>query len=335
MKIKNAETGYEMRNVDIKIESWPLKESVSITGYTFESLEVLVVLIEENGVVGRGEGCGVYYLGETCQSILEQAQRVKDKIEQGAGREELLRLLPHGGARNAVDCALWDLEAKLSGKNIMEIVGLAERETYTVTTIGIGTPNDMAEKARRISSRFIKVKLDGEQVLERLKAVREARPDAKIVIDANQGWSIEQLESLMADLVALEIEMIEQPLPRGRDADLQSFSSPINLCADESCLFSGELNEIAGRYHMVNIKLDKAGGLTEALIIAKKAKELGLKLMVGNMFGTSLSMAPSYVLAQLCDIVDLDGPLFLESDREFGLAYENGIVSGLTPKLWG
>tara|TARA_B100000035_G_scaffold43136_1_gene32223 strand:- start:3319 stop:4293 length:975 start_codon:yes stop_codon:yes gene_type:complete len=324
-----------MRQVEFVIESWPLIEPFVITGYTWTHCDVLVVSVTENGVTGRGEASGVYYLQETAQSIYQQALSIQEKLERGASRKQLQSLLPLGGARNAIDCALWDLEAKTTGKGIFGLTGIAAASVNTVNTVTIDAPEEMAQKAAAISAHQIKVKLSDEQPLQRITAVRNARPDADIVVDVNEGWSFAQLVDLAPQFKALGIKVIEQPLPRGEDDALEHYQSPIMLCADESCLDTSELDQVAERYQMVNIKLDKTGGLTEALDLAVRAKDKGMRLMVGNMTGTSLAMAPAYVIAQLCDFVDLDGALFLAADRAYPMSYERGVVSGLTTQLWG
>jgi len=324
-----------MPQVELLIESWPLLEPFVITGHTWTHCNVLIVSITENGVTGRGEATGVYYLDETAESIYQQVLGIQQKLEQGVSREQLQSLLPLGGARNAIDCALWDLEAKSSGRSIFGITGIPSSPVSTVNTVTIDTPKNMANKAAAITARQIKVKLDGEYPLQRITAVCNTRPDADIVVDVNEGWSFAQLVELAPQFKALGIKMIEQPLPRGEDDALEGYQSPIMLCADESCLDTSELEQAARRYQMVNIKLDKTGGLTEALNLARQAKDKGMTLMVGNMTGTSLAMAPAYVIAQLCDFVDLDGALFLLGDRSFPMNYENGIVTGLSSKLWG
>ena len=324
-----------MRKVSFAIESWPTKEPFSITGYTFTEARVLHVTLVENGCTGQGEATGVYYLNETADSMLAQASSIKTKLEQGTDRKALQTLLPRGGARNAIDCALWDLEAKQSGKTIWELTGITPTETITVNTVGIDTPQAMAAAANALSTPKIKVKLDGEKVIERIEAVRVVRPDAEIVVDVNQGWTFEQLKTFAPQFKTLGIAMIEQPLPRGKDHALEHYQSPIPLCADESCLDSNELEQAAQRYQIINIKLDKTGGLTEALKLARQAKEHGLELMVGNMLGTSLSMAPGFVIAQLCKFVDLDGALFLQEDRQPAMDYIGGQVSTPSSSLWG
>ena len=324
-----------MRHVKLAIESWPLLEPFVITGHTWTHCDVLIVSITENGITGRGEATGVYYLDETADSMYQQAAGIEQQLQQGISREQLQSLLPVGGARNAIDCALWDLEAKRSGQTIFELTGISSSPVNTVNTVTIDTPEQMAKKAAAITAHQIKVKLDAEQPLQRMTAVCNARPDADIVVDVNEGWSFQQLVELAPQFKTLGVKMIEQPLPRGEDDALEDYQSPIMLCADESCLDTSELAQAARRYQMVNIKLDKTGGLTEALNLARQAKDLGMTLMVGNMTGTSLAMAPAFVIAQLCDFIDLDGALFLAADRPNPMRYEQGVVSGLTTQLWG
>ena len=324
-----------MREVEFSIEKWPFVEPFVITGHTFNDSSVLHVRISEDGHTGCGEAAGVYYLDESAESMMNQALQVKAAIESGCTRHELLKLLPAGGARNAIDCALWDLEAKMTGQSIWALTGIEQGDVLTVNTLSIDSPEIMAQKAQNLDTKQIKIKLDAELPLERLFAIRRARPDAKLVVDVNQGWSFEQLVDLAPKFKELGVVMIEQPLQRGADELLESYVSPVPLCADESCLDTNEFAQAAKRYQMINIKLDKTGGLTEALALAKLASSHGLGLMVGNMLGTSLAMAPAFVVAQLCDLVDLDGPLVLKADRQPSLSYTNGIVSGLSPELWG
>jgi L-alanine-DL-glutamate epimerase-like enolase superfamily enzyme len=248
-----------------------------------------------------------------------------------------LELLPAGGARNAIDCALWDLKAKQSGKTVWELTGIDPKPVTTVFTIGLEeTPEAMAQKAAAAAEYpVLKIKLNSDKPLERLVAIRKARPDAELVVDVNQGWNFELLQDVLPRCVDLDLRMIEQPLPRGADEVLDNFESPIMLAADESCLDTGELDAAAERYGMINIKLDKTGGLTEALRLAKAARRKGCMLMVGNMMGTSLSMAPSFVIAQLCDFVDIDGPLLLKYDYPLGMVYKSGVVEIFSSTFWG
>ena len=323
------------REMTCSTEAWEFREPFTITGYTFTRADLLVVTISEGGKSGRGEGAGVYYLAETAASMLAIAKSVQDAIEAGADRERLRELLPPGGARNAIDCALWDLEAKLNETTIWELTGIVPAETRSVVTIGIGTPEQMASAARRLDNPLIKVKLDGVTPVERIAAIRAARPDAELVVDVNQGWTFEELVEFAPRLADLGVAMIEQPLPRGGDEALEGYRAPLPLCADESCRCASEFEQAAHRYQMINIKLDKCGGLTEALELAQLARERGVGLMVGNMMGTSLAMAPGFVIAQLCRYVDLDGALFLARDREHPMTFNRGVVAAPTRELWG
>ncbi len=306
-----------------------------ISGHTFETVDLLTVSLFEHGCRGRGEATGVYYLDENGQSMLDDIERVRAEIESGVDRHQLRELMPAGGARNAIDCALWDLEAKQKGQTIWQLTNIVPGVTRSVMTVGIDAPAKMGEMARSLDSTRIKVKLDGELVLERIRAVRDARPDAEIVVDVNQGWSFDQLVEFAPEFEKIGIAMIEQPLPRGGDAALEDYDPPLPLCADESCLGVSEFEQAARRYQMINIKLDKTGGLTEALELVGLAEARGIELMVGNMVGTSLAMAPGYVVAQHCLFVDLDGALFLEHDCENGMTWDHGVLSPPTPELWG
>ena len=322
---------------NLHITDWALSQPFRISGHEWLNSRCLVVQLAKDGFTGRGEAQGVFYLDETAESILEQAHAVASEIRNGISRQELQQLLPAGGARNAIDCAMWDLECKMSGKTIWQLTGIDPKPVTTVFTIGLeSSPDAMAAKAAAAADApILKIKLDGHMPYEKLAAIRAARPDAELVVDANQGWDFELLKEVLPKCVSLDLAMIEQPLARGGDKVLEGFESPIILAADESCLHRGELEAAARRYSMINIKLDKTGGLTEGLLLAKAAKQKGCKLMVGNMVGTSLSMAPSFVLAQLCDFVDIDGPLLLKYDQPFALKYANGVVNGFTPELWG
>lgn len=325
-------------SLSVHTERWAYQRIFRITGHTFDAANVLVVSISDGLHVGHGAcSLGIYYLGETLESMEAQVMSVKVAIEAGLSREALLELLPRGGARNAIDCALWDLEAKSSGESIWTLTGIQQAPVQTVYTIGIeSTPALMAEHAREVDDRpLLKIKLDGEQPVERVAAIRQARPDATLLIDANQAWTLEQLTEVAPKLADLNVDMIEQPLPRGADEELEGYQSPILLCADESCLDRSELGDMLNRYHMINVKLDKTGGLTEALLLAEAVEGEGLSLMVGNMGGTSLCMAPGMVVAQKCRYVDLDGPLLLKGDQLPGLAFEGADVGPLKPVVWG
>lgn len=324
-------------SVSIERVSIPLHEPLVITGHSFSHLNTVWVRLERDGAVGRGEGTGSYYLGENQDSIVQVIEGVASALHADVTREELQELLPPGGARNAVDCALWDLECKLAGESIWQRLGITPHELTTVATIGVGTAKDMAAHATRWESYpHLKIKLSADSPVEKLRAIRGARPDATVVVDANQGWTFAELQQFLPALVELDIAMIEQPLPRGADHELSGFESPIPVGADESCLSMAEFEDAADKYDVINIKLDKCGGLTEALSMVQAAQERGKRLMVGNMTGSSLSMAPSFVVGQSCEFVDIDGPLLLEHDISHGLRYTSqGQVSPPDSELWG
>jgi L-Ala-D/L-Glu epimerase len=323
--------------IGIHIERWPTIRPFRIAGKTWDYFESVVVELEDDRVVGRGEALGVFYLDETADRLVAQINEQSACIREDIDRKKLQFLLPAGGARNAIDCALWDLEAKASGCSVWDIAGVTPRPLETVFTIGIEeTPHEMAAKAAAATAYgLLKVKLDGIKPAERLEAIRRARPDARIVVDANQGWTFNQLVELAPTFANLGVQMIEQPLRRGSDAELQHFESPVPLCADESCLHLGEIEQAALRYDWINIKLDKTGGLTHALALAQAARSLGLEVMVGSMGGSSLAMAPSFVAGCLADLVDIDGPLLQQSDRIPGLVYDGGWVSVFQRNVWG
>ncbi|MBV7257126.1 dipeptide epimerase [Pacificimonas sp. WHA3] len=323
-------------NISFHTEEWPVKKPLVITGHKFNEHHAFVAEVESGGFVGRGESFGVYYLGETSRTLALQAESFLDDFSGDMTREAVHQSLPAGGLRNALDCALWDLAAKKAGKRAWELARIELAPVETVYTIGIDTIAAMADDARRKSNqRILKVKLNDDQPVERLQAIRDARPDAEIVVDANQGWNIGSLERYLPQLEKMKIAMIEQPLPRGGDQDLNGHAYPIRICADESFLTFGDLDYAAERYQMLNIKLDKAGGLTEGLRIAREAKARGIDLMVGSMGGTSLAMAPAYIVAQFCEFVDIDGPLLAKYDRQPGMVYDNGMVSPPRAQLWG
>jgi L-alanine-DL-glutamate epimerase-like enolase superfamily enzyme len=323
--------------LSVHIERWPTVRPFRISGKTWDHFDSVVVELEQDGVIGRGEALGVYYLDETAETMLAQISQKSQAILSDIGRAALQGLLPAGGARNAVDCALWDLEAKSSGRSIWDLSGVKPKKLETVFTIGIEeTPQEMALKAAAAGAyELLKIKLDGNRPAERLEAIRRSRPDARIVVDANQGWSFNQLVQLAPLCASLGVQMIEQPLRRGNDAELDHYDSPVPLCADESCLHLDELDAAASRYQWINIKLDKTGGLTHALALAQAARALGLKIMVGSMGGSSLAMAPAFVVGCLADLVDIDGPLLQQFDRLPGLEYHGGWVSVFKPNVWG
>jgi L-Ala-D/L-Glu epimerase len=327
-----------MRKLDVTIERLPFAAPFRIAGYLFEALDVVIVALDEGAHRGRGEAAGVYYLGDTAPGMAAAIERVRAALEAGADRAALEELLPPGGARNAVDCALWELEAMRAQTPVWRLAGLARpRPLLTTFTLGADAPAAMADAARRLGgARALKLKLTGELALdlERVRAVRGVRPDVWLGVDANQGYEASLLGPLIEALAIERVELLEQPLKRGREADLEGLTSPIAIAADESALTRADLAGLVGRFNVVNIKLDKCGGLTEGLAMAREARRLGLKVMVGNMVGTSLAMAPAFLVGQLCDIVDLDGPTFLAQDRAPSIVYRDGAV-WCEGQVWG
>jgi L-Ala-D/L-Glu epimerase len=309
-----------------------------ISGFVFDGQDVVVVSVDDGKHRGRGEAAGVYYLNDNADHAVAELESKRAFIEAGISRDELQSLLPAGGARNALDCALWELDARRSGKPVWELAGLAPpKPLLTTFTLGAESPAHMAAGARRYAkARALKLKLTGDLVLdlERVRVVRAARPDAWIGVDANQGYNIGTLKSLIAGLLEARVSQLEQPLKRGCEAQLHDFISPIPVIADESAQTLADVRGLVGRFDVVNIKLDKCGGLTEGLAMAREARRLGLGVMVGNMVGTSLAMAPSFVLGQLCDVVDLDGPTFLKYDPPPTITYTDGML-WCDEQVWG
>lgn len=321
----------------VQIERWPLAEPFHISGYTFDSAELLVVTLEHGRHRGRGEAAGVYYRNDKCVSMARQLESVRARVEEGLTIDLLQEILPPGGARNALDCAFWDLLAKVSGRPAWALLGLSEPQPLLTTfTCSADSPEKMAATARGYkNARAIKLKLTGEPIdAERVHRVRESLPDVWIGVDGNQGFTRESLDRLMPVLVEAHVDLIEQPLPVGQEAMLDGYGSPIPLAADESVQSLADFPSLVKRFDIVNIKLDKCGGLTHGLAMARAARELGLQTMVGNMIGTSLSMAPAFLIGQLCKVVDLDGAIFLKSDRPNGVSYRNGLAT-YPNALWG
>lgn len=324
--------------LDVSVESLRLSAPFRIASRTFDSAEVLVVTLSDREFAGRGEASGVYYTGDDVAQMLHHVERVRDAVEAGVTRDELRTLLPPGGARNAIDAALWDLEAASSDCPAWALAGQdVPYPLLTTFTLGADTPEAMAAGAKRYDhARAIKVKLTGDLALDvaRVRAIRAARPDVWLGVDANQGFVIGDLDALVAAMQEADVSLIEQPLARGREADLDGYVSPIPIAADESVLSLDDVAGAVGRFDVINIKLDKCGGLTEALLMAAEARRVGLGVMVGNMIGTSLAMAPAFVLGQICDLVDLDGPIFLRADRQPGMEYREGMV-WCPETVWG
>lgn len=326
-----------MRRVSTHLENWLALIPFRISRHTWDDFPCVVCEIEQDGMIGRGEALGVYYLGETEKTMRDQLDSIAPELGKGANRRDLLELLPAGGARSAADAALWDLEAQLSGVSAWQTAGVSASPVETVFTIGLeAEPEEMGARAAAATDlTLFKIKLNADRPVERIAAIREARPDARLVVDVNEGWDFDQLRDVAPALADLGVSMIEQPLKRGQDEELEDYESPLPLCADESCQHIGELGPVARRYQMINIKLDKCGGLTHGLELATAAREENLGLMVGCMGGTSLCMAPMHVLAQKADFVDIDGPLLLKNDRLGGFIYKRGLVSLPERRFWG
>jgi len=327
-----------MLSVDARAVSWPLHDPFVIARGAVSTADgIQVTLTDERGRSGRGEAYGVNYRGETPTSMLAQIDMAADVLRGGIDRAGLLELLPKGGARCAVDAALWDLEAKATGISAWKRAHIADpRTTISAYTIGIGAPEQMHEKAaKRAGYPLLKVKVDAENPLELLRAVRSGAPDAKIILDPNASWDRSLLKGILPHLATLGVVLIEQPLPPEADAELAGIARDIPICADESLHDAEDLARIAPLFDFVNIKLDKTGGLTAALTLATSAEAAGLRLMVGCMLGSSLAMAPAAILAQRCHFVDLDGPLLQSEDVSHPIAYDQGRMSFPSPELWG
>lgn len=309
-----------------------------ISGYVFETADVVSVTLDDGTHRGRGEGAGVYYLGDDVPHMLAAIEGARAAIEAGPSRGELRAILPPGGARNAVDAALWELEAARAGVPVATLAGVGEpRPVRTTFTVSADTPEAMAAVARSYGQALaIKMKLTGELDLDiaRVRAIRDARPEVWLGVDGNQGFAIGELDRLVAVLVDQGVSLLEQPLERGREADLEGFKSPVPIAGDESILSLEDVATAPGRFDVINIKLDKCGGLTEGLLMAAEARRLGLGVMVGTMVCTSLGTAPGFVLGQLADLVDLDGPTFLAHDVGPPVTYRDGLLFA-GPEVWG
>ena len=319
-------------------ERWAMIEPFEIAREVITDQPVLLVQLHDGqGHMGQAEAAGVDYDGETLQSMAAQIASVQARLHDQVQGEELMQWLPAGGARNALDCALWDLRAKQTGRPAWRQAGLEGlAPVTTVFTIGLGDEDTTRRKLREARHYpLIKLKVDALRHLEIVRMVRQEHPGARVVVDANQSWTRDLLLALLPELLALGVELVEQPLARGEDAQLDGLQSPIALAADESCTDRSSLQALVGRYQYITIKLDKCGGLTEALAMASAATQLGFKLMVGNMCGTSLAMAPAFLLAQQCVYVDLDGPLLQQLDRATPLQYHHGVIQPPSPALWG
>jgi L-alanine-DL-glutamate epimerase-like enolase superfamily enzyme len=321
----------------IREERWPLASAFVISRGAKTEAHVVVAELTDGGYVGRGEAVPYRRYGESVETVLAEMEGVREAVARGLNRNALQIALPPGAARNALDCALWDLEAKKAGRRAWTAAGLTRLDPVkTCYTISLGSADAMGEAARAAAGRpMLKLKIGGPDDLDRVVAVREAAPKTRLVLDANEALSFDDLRRLTPDFARLNVKLIEQPLKAGEDEALGGFDSPVPLCADESLHTRLELAVCARRYSCINIKLDKTGGLTEALALRESARSVGLEIMAGCMVATSLSMAPALLIAQGAAFVDLDGPLLLAHDREPGLSYLGSMIEPPGPEVWG
>jgi len=327
-----------LRRLTAGVEPLAFREPLRIAGRTIAGIPGVRVVLRQGPVAGRGEAGGVFYLGDGPDHMLAEIKRVHAEIAQGADRETLLDLLPPGGARNALDAALWELEARLSRQPVWRLAGLPRpRPVVTTYTLGADPPHQLKDRlANYGDAKALKLKLEGDldADCERIRIIHAMRPDAWLMVDGNEGYTPDGLRALAPELSRGAVRLLEQPLPRGQDAALAGLDLPVPLAADESLQGPADLPGLVGRYQVANIKLDKCGGLTAGLKMAAEARRLGLGVMVGNMGGSSLAAAPAWLLAQICDHVDLDGPAFLAADLPGGVTYQAGSV--LVPEgFWG
>ena len=321
-----------------RIERWPVAGAFVIARGAKTEVDVVVATLADGEARGRGEATAIYYHGETAESVRDQILSVAGPIADGASRADLPALLPRGAARNAIDTALWELDAKRCGVPVWRLAGVAEpRPVVTAFTISLGEPGKLEADARAVAGKYplLKLKLAGEGDVERVAAVRRGSPDARLVVDANEAWTGRDIAAEAAALLPFGVELIEQPVKAGEDHLLDGVRSPIPLCADESCQDRADLARCIGRYQAINVKLDKAGGLTEALVLSREARAARLKLMVGCMLSTSLGVAPAFLAAQGAEWADLDGPLLLARDRPDGFIFERGRMFNAAGSLWG
>jgi L-alanine-DL-glutamate epimerase-like enolase superfamily enzyme len=330
-------TSNQMPKLVARIEYWPIAGSFTISRGAKTEAAVVVAEISQGGYTGRGECTPYPRYGETPEAAVETILAMQDELRRGVDRQALQAAMGAGAARNALDCALWDLEAKRSGRRVWDLLDrAAPRPCTTAYTISLGSPESMAAATAKAAHRpLLKIKLGGDGDGERIAAVRKEAPESELIVDANESWTPENLEPNLAACAEAGVTLVEQPLASGRDDALARIRRPIAVCADESVHDRSSLDGLRERYDAVNIKLDKAGGLTEALAMADAAQALGLEIMVGCMVATSLSMAPAMLIAQQARFVDLDGPLLLKGDRDGGLRYDGSTVYPPDAALWG
>lgn len=326
-----------LSKLTIDHEIWPINGSFSISRGSRTEVNVLKITIEREGFKGVGECVPYARYGETIDSVRSQIEAISTEVSNGLSREDLQQRLPAGAARNGVDCAMWDMEAKRKGKTAACLAGIDTlNPVITALTISLSSAEKMKKDAMASAGRkLLKVKLGGDGDLERMIAVREGAPNARLILDANEAWRSQTIEQYMQAAFEIKADLVEQPLPADDDLSLSAFEHLVPVCADESLHTREGLSELRGRYECVNIKLDKAGGLSEALLLQKQARKQNFQIMVGCMVSTSLSMAPAMLLAQDAEFVDLDGPLLLIKDQPNGLVYQGSTLNPPVPALWG
>lgn len=323
--------------ITVHHESFTLAEVFRISRGEKTAAEVIRVTVSDGNYTGQGESVPYGRYGESIESVTAELESIVGQLRYVEDHALLPDLLKAGSARNALDCAFWDLRAKISGKSVAELTGLSlPKECVTAQTISVDTIENMQASARKLAGApVIKVKLDPDAVVEKIAAIHEVTPDSQLIVDANEGWSVEVLKAVAEPLKACNVVLIEQPLPAAEDAALEGYECPIPLCADESCHTSENLETLRKRYQSVNIKLDKTGGLSEAMSLLQRARELDFTVMVGCMVGTSLAMAPAYLLCDGAEFVDLDGPLLIADDRPAGFSFSSGKMWQPSSFLWG
>jgi L-Ala-D/L-Glu epimerase len=324
------------RTLDAQHHRFALSRPFRIARGVKTHADVIEVTVSDAGVEGRGEGVPYPRYGESVESALAAIEKARGAVEAGVGREALQSLLPPGAARNAIDCALWDLEARRSGRDVASLLGMPKGPLVSAITLSIDSPDAMAEVARaHAEAPLLKIKVDSEDPAARIRAVRAAAPMAALIVDPNESWDRSLVEAMQPVLVEAAVELLEQPVPAAGDSWLEGFVPAVPICADESVHVASDLDSVARRYQAVNVTLDKAGGLTAALTLARAARARGLGLMTGCMVSSSLSIAPALHVAALSDFVDLDGPLWLREDREGGVRDEAGMLFPPAPGFWG
>ncbi len=323
--------------LSVETESWPISGSFTISRGTKTHADVVVATLVDGDKAGRGECVPYPRYGESVEGVIADIMALETEIANGMTRMELQDAMPPGAARNAVDCAFWDLEAKQSGTRAWNLTGMDDLHSVTTAyTLSLDTPEEMAKSAANAASRpLLKLKLGGDQDAERLRAIRTAAPAARLIIDANEGWRPDQFSALMSVCVECAVELVEQPLPSDDDELLRDLPRPVTVCADESAHSLKDFDSLVGKYDAINIKLDKTGGLTEALALADAASDAGMTVMVGCMLATSLAMAPAMLVAQKASVVDLDGPLLLARDRDPAITFDGSVMAPPPSLLWG